>query len=90
MPLTLTSFDLITRHNPVAKYNLTHSTPGPDGTVLSQPLKLSKLGANWSVELLVENCEAASPDEALARMVVWLRRLADGLENRGTSVALPL
>lgn len=73
-----------------ATYDLQHWTPGPTGTCLSQPLTLLIESTKTTATLVVEHCEGATPDEALTRMSAWLRRLADGLDQRAPSVQLPV
>jgi hypothetical protein len=73
----------------VAEYEVSHSTPGREGTFLCAPLTLS-IGREKAVcELHITECTAATPDEAIARMADWLRRLADGMEKRTGTVQLP-
>lgn len=74
----------------VLNYTVLHSTPGRDGTVLSHPLTLTVGGGGCSCSMEVVGCQGATPDEALDRMAVWLRRLAEGLEKRALSVPVPL
>lgn len=70
-------------------YTVTHSTPGRDGTTLSAGLQLYVRHDKSWCELEVDNCEGANQKEALDRMVLWLRRLADGIEQR-REVLIPL
>lgn len=63
-------------------YTVTHSTPGREGTTLSASLRLYiRPDKSWC-EMKVEDCEGADQKEALDRMSVWLRRLADGIDQR--------
>jgi hypothetical protein len=76
----------------VVKYDVIHRTPGRDGTCLDQELTLSKSPheKEWLAELHVTECKGENPEEALKKMVSWLRRLADGLESREPSTFIPL
>lgn len=74
----------------VAQYKVRHSTPGRDGTTLTAPLKLAVRADKCWCTLETDECEAATPDEALDRMAAWLRRLADGIEQRKPSTSIPL
>ena len=74
----------------VAKYTVRHSTPGREGTTLDSPLTLCVTPGKVWCDIEVKECIGVNPDEALDRMVVWLRRLADGLEDRKPSTPLPL
>lgn len=91
MPLELQSVNVICRSELTAKFNVIHSTPGRDGTCLEEPLTLTiQPGGSTLCTLHIDDCKGGTPDEALARMSMWLRRLADGIEQRGTSVLIPL
>jgi len=73
----------------VASYKIRHSTPGREGTTLTCPLTLCVYPDRTSCVITTDVCEAATPDEALNRMAVWLRRLADGIEDRKASTPIP-
>lgn len=90
MPLQVTSVEVTPGSQLTAVMDLTHHTPGREGTVLKQQLTLTATRGRSVCELIVDECEGATPDEAMDRMVLWLRRLADGLEQRSPSLALPL
>ncbi len=72
------------------EFELTHSTPGRDGTILSEPLTLRVSDGHCECELHVTDCKGTTPDETLTRMASWLRRLADGIEERKPSKLIPL
>jgi hypothetical protein len=74
----------------VARYELTHSTPGREGTCLSCPLEIRFDAKSSECVLVVKECTGGTPDESLARLAVWLRRLADGVDQRAPSVPVPL
>jgi hypothetical protein len=90
MSLTLKSVESRAGHLLAAKYSLAHSTPGRDGTVLEQTLSLQILPGETTAYLTIPDCKATTPDEALTRLATWLRRLADGIDQRSTSISLPL
>jgi hypothetical protein len=88
MPLTLKSIRA-EQAGVIVQYDVTHSTPGREGTVISMPMTLSIGREKVWCELNIQECTAATPDEAIARMAGWLRRLADGMEARTGNVNLP-
>ncbi len=88
MPLTLQNIKTDTV-GVVASYEISHSTPGREGTVLTAPLTLSIGRDKTWCALAVNDCAAATPDEAITKLATWLRRLADGLEKRAGTVQLP-
>lgn len=63
-------------------YIVEHTTPGRDGTVLSANLRLFLHGDKSWCEIKVEDCQAENQKDALDKMATWLRRLADGIEQR--------
>lgn len=70
-------------------YTVTHSTPGREGTTLTAYLTLCiRQDKSWC-ELKVEDCEGTNQKEALDRMSSWLRRLADGIDQR-RELTLPM
>ena len=73
-----------------AHYTLSHSTPGRSGTVLDETLVLSRLPSGWKASLEINDCGADTPEEAIAKLTGWLRRLADGLEGNRGKDQLPL
>lgn len=75
------------------KYDVTHSTPGGDGTTLTQDLVLIKdplSNDRWEAKLFITECKGETPDEVLTKMVGWLKRLSEGLKQRGDSETIPL
>lgn len=63
-------------------YDVSHSIPGREGTTLSANLVLYiRQDKSWC-EFKIDSCEGLSSKESLDRMAVWLRRLADGIEQR--------
>lgn len=90
MPLKLTSLTYGSGPAIEASYELTHSTPSREGTTLAEPLTLYIRRDQTVVSLQINDCQAATPDEALTKLQSWLRRLADGLEQRGPSVQMPV
>jgi hypothetical protein len=63
-------------------YLVKHSTPGREGTTLEARLALYiRPDTSWC-EMKIEDCEGPSHTEALDKMASWLRRLADGIEQR--------
>ena len=70
-------------------YSVTHSTPGRDGTTLAAGLRLCiRPDKSWC-EMRIDDCDGATQKEALDRMSTWLRRLADGIEER-KETSIPL
>lgn len=65
-------------------YEVAHSTPGREGTKLTADLSLFVRSDKAWCDMKIEGCSGADAKEALDRMVVWLRRLADGIEERKT------
>ena len=65
-------------------YTVAHTTPGRHGTTLTAPLVLYIQADKTRCEMTLTNCEGANAKEALDRMVHWLRRLADGIDQRQT------
>lgn len=63
-------------------YTLSHSTPGRDGTTLTSDLRLYVRPDKCWCEIKVTECEGSTPQESLDKMAAWLRRLADGIEQR--------
>lgn len=88
MPLKLISVES-TEAGLIARYNLTHSTPGREGTTLEEPLTICIRPDKTWCELTIRECSAANPDEALERLALWLRRLADGIDKRSGALILP-
>lgn len=89
MPLHLKTIEA-TATGLSAKYSLTHSTPGREGTVLEQSLTLRITADRCWCEVEVTGCDGPTTDVALDKMAAWLRRLADGLQTRGASLSLPV
>lgn len=73
-----------------ATYEVKHSTPGAHGTTLSEPMSLFITPHQTKATLNIPDCDAKTPEEAIARMSAWLRRLADGVDEHKTSINLPL
>jgi hypothetical protein len=72
-------------------YIVTHHTPGPSGTMLELPVVVRlEPGMPFSLSMDIKDCKGASPDEALDKLVLWLRRAAEAIESRPPSVAIPL
>lgn len=71
-------------------YDLTHSTPGRDGTTLRAPLTVFIAAHQTHCRLEIDRCEGLTADESLAKMSAWLRRLADGIDQRGSGLNIPL
>ncbi len=70
-------------------YTVSHSTPGRDGTTLSASLSLYiRMDKTWC-DMKIEGCEGSTPKESLDRMAAWLRRLADGIDER-REISLPV
>lgn len=84
------TLDSITREPAglVAKYEVSHSTPGRDGTTLTASCTIMIRGKCYA-SLAIDSADGKTPDEALDKMATWLRRLADGIEQR-THTMLPL
>jgi len=73
-------------------YEVKHYGKGRSGTVLTNDLELqigTLIGGKCVVRMRVDDCEGASPKEALDRMAQWLRRLAKAIEDR-KETPLPL
>jgi len=66
----------------VLDYVVTHSTPGREGTTLTANLKVRSYVDRAVAELMIDQCESATPVEAIERLAVWLDRLAVGLRDR--------
>ena len=64
------------------EYAVTHSTPGRDGTTLAAELHLYVTDRQTECKLVVPDCSADSPAEALDKMCSWLDRLKEGIEKR--------
>ena len=64
-------------------YEVSHQTPGREGTTVTSPLNLliSSTGKH-TCEMHIGDCSDLNVDGALHRMSEWLRRLADGLDER--------
>lgn len=91
MPLKLITIESREPDGFRATYEASHSTPGREGTTLKEEIIMDVYpGRPTSLSMSIPECEAPTPDEALARLSGWLRRLADGIDNRGASVSLPL
>lgn len=63
-------------------YDLSHSTPGPNGTTLKADLTMNVTESRASVTLAIDECDAPTPKEAIERMSRWLERLKEGLDKR--------
>jgi len=64
------------------EYEVAHATPGPEGTTLKANLCLYiRADQSWC-EMKIEDCDGPNQKEALDRMAAWLRRLAEGIEQR--------
>jgi hypothetical protein len=90
MSLTLKSIEPFGRGFMTVVYEVQHWTPGADGTCLSQDMTLTVSPVKTTAVLNVSDCDAKTPDEALKRMSVWLRRLADGIDEHKDSINLPI
>lgn len=64
------------------EYAVSHSTPGRDGTTLAAELHLVVMDNKTECMLVVPDCSAATPKEALEKMCSWLNRLKEGIEER--------
>ena len=71
------------------EYLVEHVTSGREGTTLTAHLWLYMRPDKSWCEMKIEDCVGADQKEALDRMAVWLRRLADGIEQR-KDVSIPL
>lgn len=86
--MTLTNFENL-GNGAKLEYVVSHATPGREGTTLTAYLRLYiRADKSWC-EMKVEDCEGVDQKEALDRMATWLRRLAEGIEQR-KEVVLPL
>jgi hypothetical protein len=70
-------------------YSVEHATPGRDGTCLKEHLTLFIGPTSSLCAMEITNCEGATHKEALDRMATWLRRLADGIDQR-KEVLIPM
>ena len=71
-------------------YEVKHWTPGATGTCLTQPLTLFITPNKTEASMIIPDCEGKTPQESIARMATWLRRLADGIEEHKDSINLPV
>ena len=80
--LTLKKADQI--HSGLVRFDyvVSHSTPGRDGTTLAAELHLKVMANQTECVLMVPDCSAATPKEALEKMCAWLERLKTGIETR--------
>ena len=69
-------------------YSVTHSTPGPEGTTVVESLKLL-VRQRCYASITIGPADGNTPAEALGKLAIWLRRLADGIEDR-RETQLPL
>ncbi len=90
MPLELKSATRLDCGDLRLTYRAWHSTPGAEGTVVDQIVDMDVRPGKTTVAIAIDECEAPTPDEALQRLSRWLRRLADGIDQRGESIKLPL
>jgi hypothetical protein len=91
MPLKLTNIERREPDGFRATYNLTHSTPGREGTTLTEELILDIYPSRPVIaSISIGKCPGFTTEEALIRLSSWLRRLADSLDQRGPSIHLPL
>lgn len=74
---------------PRLTYEISHSTPGRDGTTLTAELVLGIGPERSCCKIDIPECDAPTHGDALGRMASWLRRLADGIEQR-KEVSIPL
>lgn len=63
-------------------YVVDQTTPGRDGTTLSAELKLNVTDRQTECALVVPECSAATPQEALEKMCAYLDRLKAGIKDR--------
>ncbi len=70
-------------------YDLQHCTAGREGTTLTVPLEMTISDNNTLCEIEIKGCIGTTPDESLDKMATWLRRLAEGIENRN-KVSIPI
>ena len=63
-------------------YQVTHSTPGRDGTTLTTSLKMNVMPGETTVELTVPECQGSIPTEALDKLCVYLDRIKEGILKR--------
>lgn len=64
------------------EYEIEHQTIGRDGTTLKESLVMESDDIKTTLKLNISDCSAPTQKEALDKLASWLRRLADGLENR--------
>lgn len=88
--LKLTKVETAAPDGVLTSYEVTHSTPGRDGTTVKQILEAYIYPHKTKLSLVIDDCEDATPAEALAKMSRWLRRLADGIDEHKGSTNLPL
>ncbi len=71
-------------------YDIEHQKgEGRDGTILSIPLQMTICNDKTLCEIEIKGCYGKNPEESLDKMAVWLRRLADGIEERN-EVKIPI
>lgn len=86
--MTLTNYENL-GNGAKLEYTVTHSAPGREGTTLSANLRLYiRADKSWC-EMKIEDCDGANQKESLDRMAAWLRRLAEGIDQR-KEMTLPI
>jgi hypothetical protein len=63
-------------------YEVSHSTPGRDGTTLTAPLQLRVVEGKVSAKIEVDMATAELPTEALDKLCVYLERMIEGIKKR--------
>lgn len=66
------------------EYEVSHSTPGREGTTLTCPLRMQIQHHGGPCIVKLDLCEAqgATPKEALEKLVSYLQRMTEGIEKR--------
>ena len=62
-------------------YNVTHSTPGRNGTTLEQRLKIQRINGEWSANIEQNGINEKTSTAAAWKLGDWLTRLGNEIKN---------
>lgn len=85
-----TKVDIVTGGLVRAEYAVKHSTPGADGITTTGEMSMMVYSGRVEAKMVLDKCEAATPDEAFDKMEKWCLRMAEAIRERRKGMSLPL
>jgi hypothetical protein len=77
----------------VVNYIVSHSTPGREGTTVSEPMTLTcanRGSGEWTCSMKIEDATGDTPQAVLLKLQSWLERLSIALkDSEKATVTLP-